>query len=146
MTTSQDSPISPTPMTTTGPLRLKLAAHPGTGSLDGAWWPRSRELERELADLVDHFPDTAGHVERVVFSRPDWSTSPRRVRVGRGPMKTGSFPEDDTHLVLLKLSSAKQLRILVVPSETEVDAAMELMDQALATTNRRSAAELLAGR
>lgn len=125
-------------------LRLRLSPAPGAGAVDGAWWPRSRDLEVELADLVDHFPAQAGYISRAIFSRPDWRTSPRKVMVGRGYMKTGSFPSDDTHVVLLKLSSGMQLKVLVVPPETAADAARDLMAVAVASSNRRSAPELLA--
>lgn len=41
-----------------GPLRLNMAEDPGRNRLDGAWWPQTRDLEVELADLVDNwFPD-----------------------------------------------------------------------------------------
>lgn len=126
------------------PLRLELAPVPGAGLLDGAWWPRSRDLEHELADLVDHFPPQRGRVSRVIFSRPDWLTVPRRVRVGRGYMKTGSFPRDDTHVVLLKLSSEAQLKVLVVPPGEAEDSAQRMMATAVAPTNRRTAPALVA--
>ena len=125
-------------------LRLQLSAVPGAGPLDGAWWPRSRDLEAELADLVDHFPAEAGYISRAIFSRPDWKTSPRKVMVGRGYLKTGSFPSDDTHVLLLKLSSGEQLKVFVVPPDTAADAARDLMATATASTNRRTGPELLA--
>jgi len=126
-------------------LRLQLTPAPGSGGpLDGAWWPRSRDLELELADLVDHFPHEVGHIARAIFSRPDWLTSPHRVKIGRGIMRTGSFPKDDTHVMLLKLSTGRQLAVLVVPPDTEAEAAREIMGTASSPSNRRSAADLLA--
>ena len=66
----------------------------------------------ELVGVCDHFPAQAGYISRAIFSRPDWRTSPRKVMVGRGYMKTGSFPSDDTHVVLLKLSSGRSAKHL----------------------------------
>jgi hypothetical protein len=126
------------------PLRLVLPPVPGVGPLNGAWWPRSRDLDVELADLVDHFPAEAGRISRVIFSRPDWDTSPHRVAVTRGFIKTGSFPRDDTHVMILKLSSGAQLKVLVIPANTPSEAARRLMTSANASTNRRSGTELLA--
>ncbi|MDR7360706.1 DUF5994 family protein [Nocardioides marmoribigeumensis] len=126
------------------PLRLHLAPDPSDGLLDGAWWPYSHDLETELADLVDHFPPEVGRVSRVLFSRPDWQTHPRHIQVGRGMMKTGSFPSDDSHVVLLKLAREQQLKVMVIPPETTPDAAEQLVAEALAPTNRRSAPELIA--
>jgi hypothetical protein len=126
------------------PLRLQLAPHSSTGLLDGAWWPRSHDLETELADLVDRFPPEVGRVSRVLFSRPDWETHPRQIRVARGTLKTGSFPGDDSHVVLLRLSAQEELKVLVVPAETSEDTAHRLIADALAPTNRRPAPDLLA--
>ncbi len=130
--------------TITPGLRLQLSPIPGNGPLEGAWWPRSRDLDDELADLVDHFPAGVGRISRALFSRPDWLTRPRRIKVARGYLKTGSFPSDDTHLMRLKLSSERELRLLVIPPDTPRDEARELLVHAASPNNRRSASELLA--
>ncbi len=127
----------------TRPLRLHLSPDPGSGLLDGVWWPWSDDLETEVADLVDHFPPEVGRVARVLFSRPDWSSHPRHVRVGRGMVKTGSFPSDDTHQVLLTLKRDQRLTVLVVPAGTAPEAAELLVADALDPANRRTAAELV---
>ncbi|HEU5037652.1 MAG TPA: DUF5994 family protein [Nocardioides sp.] len=98
-----------------GPLRLRLADHPGEDRLDGGWWPRSRDLGVELADLVEHFPPQLGRIARALFSPPDWDPAPRRIPVGRGYLKVGSFPRDDTHLIILTTTDRTVLHVLVVP-------------------------------
>ena len=138
MTTSNVAAPTPWP-------RLQLSPQPRAGSLDGAWRPQSHDLERELADLLDHFPGEAGHISRAIFSRPDWSTSPRRVKVTRGYLKTGSFPHDDSHVMLLKLSNGRQLTLLVIPPETPEPAARALMARAASAANQRTGAELISG-
>lgn len=125
------------------PLRLVLRPLQGASPLNGAWWPRSRDLDIELGDLVDHFPKEAGRISRVLFSRPDWLRTPHRVQVARGFIKTGSFPADDTHVVILKLSSGAQLKVLVIPPDVPPEAARRLMTSASALTNRRTGTELL---
>lgn len=97
------------------PLRLRMVDDPQPGGLYGRWWPQSRDLAVELADLVDHFPSVRGGVMRATFSPPDWDTSLRRVRVKRGDMKAGSFPRDDTHMMLLTMFDRTTLKILVIP-------------------------------
>jgi hypothetical protein len=49
----------------------------------------------------------------VVFSRPDWDSTPHRVRAGRGPVKVGSYPRDDTHQVWLSMSTSELIRLSV---------------------------------
>lgn len=102
------------------PLRLHLERTMGDGALDGSWWPQSRDLAVELADLVDHFPTEHGRVQRVVFSRPDWDTAPHRVRVARGLVKVGSYPRDDTRQVWLSMSTHVLIRLAVRASEDSV--------------------------
>lgn len=121
MTTSPSIP--PLAPQARGSLRLRLADDPDLGAPDGAWWPRSRDLQTEAADLVDHFPDSAGPIYRLLFSRPDWDHPTnaegggvRKIVAGRGPVKVGSFPSDDTHLMILTMSSGRRLRLVVIPS------------------------------
>jgi hypothetical protein len=99
------------------PLRLQLHPTMGVGATDGTWWPRSRDLDLELSDLVDTFPIALGEVHRAVYSRPDWDTAPRRVRVARGLIKVGSYPREDNHQVWLWMSTRTMIRLAVVAPE-----------------------------
>ncbi|QWF20203.1 hypothetical protein KM427_14460 [Nocardioides sp. LMS-CY] len=74
---------------------------------------------------MDHFPESAGRIYRLLFSRPDWDdVTPagdhgvRPIAAERGPVKVGSFPSDDTRLMILTLSSGRRLRLVVIPSNT----------------------------
>lgn len=131
MTTSPAPPSSHPPVDRV-PLRLRLHPEPGSGAhLDGAWWPQSRDLALEVADLVDHFPAESGRIQRLLFSPPDWDAAgaagTRRVRATRGTVKVGSFPRDDTHLVILTLAPGERLHVLVVPSDHEPELADDLL-------------------
>jgi hypothetical protein len=143
MTTS-DSATIPSPTSPRHSLRLTLAAHPGPGKLGGAWWPQSRDLGTELADLVDSFPDLRGRGVRRLFSRPDWDLTLRKIDTKRGVMTVGSFPSDDTHRMVLSMSAAPvRLTLLVVPPDADADTAPVLM-AAAASADPNSAAPLLA--
>src|ERR1044072_5916186 len=96
-------------------LRLRMVDDPVPGGLHGRWWPQSRDLAVELADLVDQFPAVRGGVMRAIYSPPDWDAPLRRVRVRRGFVKAGSFPRDDTHVMVLTMFDRSMLKILVVP-------------------------------
>lgn len=121
-----------------------MAPHPGHDHLDGGWWPQSRDLALELADLVDHFPPGLGRIMRAVYSPPDWDTAPRRIATSHGYVKVGSFPRDDTHLVYLKTSDRKVLRILVVPPGVSADQGSEALLAAATPGNATAAKSLLA--
>ncbi len=107
------------------PLRLRLRNPTGAEHVDGAWWPQSRDLQAEAADLVDNFPSEAGQVDRLLFSRPDWDSPTvggrgvSRIRARRGWVQAGSFASDDTHLMVLSVASGRRLRLVVVPSDTD---------------------------
>jgi hypothetical protein len=106
--------------------------------VDGGWWPQSRDLQVEAADLVDHFPVEAGRINRLLFSRPDWDDGViegrglRRIQAARGPVKVGSFPSDDTHQMVLTMASGRLLRLLVVSSDTGAAEANRLLQESSA--------------
>lgn len=106
------------------PVRLLLALGREDRELDGAWWPRSRDLEVELAALVDHFPPDRGRIVRAFVSPPDWDSHPRRIGTEEDHVKVGASPDDDTHVVDLSLADKTLVRLLVVPPDT-ADAAAE---------------------
>lgn len=109
------------------PLRLRLEER--DDGTDGAWWPQSRDLEVEAADLVDHFPDAEVRVSRILVARADWANAVhehralRRIQAARGMVNVGFVARDGSHLVVLMLTSGRRLRLRVVPSTTDPAAA-----------------------
>ena len=131
-------------MSTPSSLRLRMSPSAGHGAVDGAWWPHSRDLQTEVADLVDHLPPQLGHVVHVVYSRPDWDTTPRRIRLQQGYVKTGSYPRDDTAVLMLGLSTRQVLQLLVVPASSSAAAAERVMRLATEPGGTSTTRELLA--
>ncbi|GGU33571.1 DUF5994 family protein [Nocardioides albus] len=129
-------------------LRIRLDNGFSSGPLDGAWWPQSRDLQAEAADLIDRFPHRVGRISRLLFSRPDWDLDPgapsiRKIRAARGMVKVGSFPSDDTHLVVLSMATGERLRLLVVPHDTDPELAERIMEVAADDRNTNGPAQLL---
>ena len=120
-----------------------MAEPPGRGHLDGGWWPRSRDLEVELADLVDHFPPDLGRVVRAVFSPPDWDPAPRRIPVAHGHVKVDYFSREDPHVMVLNTSDRTVLRVLVVPPGMSLDQGEEALLAASTPGYAHTAASLL---
>ena len=126
------SPHTPTEVPQRTPLRLDLQASSDERT-HGTWWPQSRDLQAEAADLVDNFPPDAGYINRLLISRPDWDDSVaegrgvRRIQARRGPVKIGSFPSDDTHLMVLSMSTGERLSLEVIPSATGAAEGARLM-------------------
>lgn len=142
MSTSSN-PTHPTGERTRAPLRLRMTDSPGQHRLDGGWWPQSRDLAVELADLVDHFPSRFGRIARALVSPPDWDPAPRRIPVARGYVKVGSFPRDDTHLIVLTTTDRTALQVLVVPPDLTEEQGTEALLAAATTGNLHAAAALL---
>lgn len=112
------------------------------GRLGGAWWPRSRDLETELADLVDHLRSGLGRVIRAVCSRSDWVREPLAVEAGSGTVTVGWLPQDDAHLLILTFPT-RNLTLLVVPPGYTEARATGVMGRATSPGNQSSARELL---
>lgn len=126
------------------PLRLALAEEFYSGPLDGAWWPRSRDLQREAPGLVDGFPPARGRVNRLLISGLDWDRTGHRVQARRGQVNVGKFPtEDQHHLVVLCLGDGTRLRLLVVDPVSEERRATQLMALASTRGNRRDVDSLM---
>ena len=127
------------------PLRLRMAKHEGRrGPLDGGWWPQSRNLEVELADLVDHFPSTSGRIVRATSSPPDWDDAPKRVPVRTGYIQVGFAAGDDTHVMLLRTSDRRELVILVIPSHLSEEQGEIALAGAATPNSSEGAVDLLA--
>jgi hypothetical protein len=108
---------------------------------DGAWWPENRRLSDQLELLVALWPPERGRITRVLYSPPDWEDHPRSVEVPGRRIKTGSFPRDDTHQLTLSLLDGGRRSITVIPPDTPVRDAQEVLDQVTGVqADRRSGA------
>ena len=120
-----------------------MAGHPGKHHLDGGWWPQSRDLAVELADLVDHFPAESGRIVRALVASPGWDSTPRIVPVTGRYVKVGTFPRDDADLILLKTSDRRTLYVLVVPPGLTHDQGSEALRAFAETGTADPASEVI---
>ncbi|CAL9452524.1 hypothetical protein SUDANB106_02496 [Streptomyces sp. enrichment culture] len=104
------------------PARLVLTAIrvlPGLPGVDGVWWPRSRDLSRELPALTDKLDDGWGRVTRATVDPTGWPVVPRGVRVAGRTVRVGWFLDERHPYELILLShAAGRCELLVVPPET----------------------------
>jgi hypothetical protein len=126
------------------PLRLVLADPGHSLPLDGAWWPQSRQLVSELAELVDHFPADRGRIVRATMSPPDWDDAPTRVPTARGYIQVGYYTRDDTKVVVLRTSDRQEFVLLVIPSSMSQTQGEEALRGALTPDYAASPMALLA--
>ncbi|WFB09910.1 DUF5994 family protein [Streptomyces sp. LX-29] len=117
---------------TSPPARMSMTpAGSAPGLLDGAWWPRSRDLSRELPALIDVLDARWGRITRVTVNPTHWPMIPRKVPVAGHTLHVGWFSdEQDPHKLILLSYTAGRWDLLVIPPETGAAAAARLMSAA----------------
>ncbi|MGW7546179.1 DUF5994 family protein [Streptomyces sp. NPDC054770] len=120
------------------PPRLVLApADTAPALIDGAWWPRSRNLKAELPALIEVLDPLWGRITRVAVNPTFWPVIPRKVPVHGHVVHVGWFEaEQDPHKLLLLSYTVGRWDLLVIPPETAPVTAARLM--ATATDPARS--------
>jgi hypothetical protein len=130
-TTLHPFPSRPEPVAVPA-ARLALKAD-GTprGLLDGAWWPRSRDLLSELPALTDVLDPLWGRITRIAVNPAYWPVVPHAVPVRGHIVKVGWFtPELDPHKLLLLSYGNARWDLLIVPPEAGAASATRLMTAA----------------
>ncbi|MFJ1868723.1 DUF5994 family protein [Streptomyces sp. NPDC088097] len=127
------------------PARLVLTPHTAlAGQLDGAWWPRSRDLAAELPLLVTALAEPWGHITRVTVNPTRWPVIPHKVPVDGQILHVGWFTEQDPDKLILFSHTLGRWDLLVVPPETGTSAASRLMAAAAVPGSILTAAALIA--
>ncbi|MFF3015570.1 DUF5994 family protein [Streptomyces sp. NPDC057939] len=144
MTTTVDR-TAPRDLATELPARLSLT--PKTmlaGRLDGAWWPRSRDLVAELPALAAALEESWGRVTRVTVNPSRWPVVPHTVAVDGRTLHVGWFTEQDPDKLILLSYRVGRWDLLVIPPETEPTAAARLMSAAAVPGSVLTAGVLMA--
>lgn len=142
-----DPALTSTPVAEDGGVRLELK--PGgakPGFVDGAWWPRSRDLRRELPEILAALSSRVGPVERVAFGRPGWDPTGReRLVTPTGRVSLDGFATFTPDAVWFVIAGRWQGRVcvLVIPPDTAPAVAERVLRRASAPDNVQSHAELL---
>ncbi|MEV2193101.1 DUF5994 family protein [Streptomyces phaeochromogenes] len=116
--------------------------------LDGAWWPRSRDLAHELSALADVLDPLGGRITRIAVNSRYWPVVPRRIPVNGHAVKVGWFTTElDPHKILLLSHTTGRWNLLVIPPEADAATAARLMAAASDSTGpstTATATELIA--
>ncbi|KOX03587.1 DUF5994 family protein [Streptomyces sp. NRRL B-3648] len=150
MTSSDSPPVFPQHL----PSGVHAAVRPGCallrlettesreGVLDGAWWPRSRDIGAELPALLSALIAHLGPVTRVGLDSAAWEGLPTRMVVDDRVVHIDSFPVgDDT--VLITRGDQDVFSLLVVPPHVTPEAARAAMAQAVRADNISQAGQIL---
>ncbi|MFI0825862.1 DUF5994 family protein [Streptomyces roseolus] len=128
------------------PARLSLTPKTTlTGQLDGAWWPRSRDLAAELPALADALEGRWDRITRVLVNPGPWPVVPHKVAVTGHLLHVGWFTEQDPDKVILLSCTTGRCDLLVIPPETEPTSAARLMTAAALPGSILTASSLMSG-
>ncbi|MER6011433.1 DUF5994 family protein [Streptomyces bluensis] len=112
------------------------------GNLDGAWWPRSRDICAELPGLVHVLTGHLGPITRVGLDATAWDGLPTRLVIDDRVVHIDSFPVgDDT--ALITRGDQDHFSLLVVPPHATADAARAAMARAVRADSVTHAAQIL---
>ncbi|TVL92510.1 DUF5994 family protein [Streptomyces sp. SAJ15] len=112
------------------------------GILDGAWWPRSRDIAAELPNLITALSRHLGPITRVGLDASAWEELPTRLIIDDRVVRLDSFPVGDG-TVLITRGDKDLFSLLVVPPQATPDAARAAMAQAVRADNITSAEQIL---
>ncbi|MER6300836.1 DUF5994 family protein [Kitasatospora sp. NPDC001539] len=136
------------------PGQFLQAAKPGTvllrlettqsreGVLDGAWWPRSRDVDSELPGLVRALTEHLGPVVSVGLDADAWDDVPARLVVNGRSVHIDQYPVGDDTVIITR-GDRDHFSLLVVPPQASQEAALAAMARAIKAGGTDSARQIL---
>ncbi|MEI5098665.1 DUF5994 family protein [Streptomyces sp. PmtG] len=113
------------------------------GTFDGAWWPRSRNLETQLPDLVRALTERLGPLSRVGLDASAWDVHTHHLTVDGHLVRIDWSAVDDSTMLITR-GRQDIFSFLMLPPRTDASAARAAMAMAVRDGNSASAAEILA--
>lgn len=110
------------------PVRLSLAAELGT-DLDGAWWPHTASIARELPELIAALSERLGQIIDISVNWSPRQGSPDLDALSRVGMADPGRVISRQRLMMITGSQAS-VNLLVVPSRTANVLAISVLRQA----------------
>ena len=127
---------------TTPRLRLKPKAA-RTGYVDGAWWPWSDNLAKELPDLLAVLSVRLGPIQRVMYNLGEWAIAPRKAVVGERVVRLDGYRRQPINSLEVLGANRERIVLLVVPPNTDPDDAHATMMTAATPSNDATVEGLL---
>jgi len=145
---------SDTPLPALLPNRFRESAKPGSvllrlettrsreGALDGAWWPRSRDVGAELPGLVSALTEHLGPVTSIGLDADAWDDVPARLVVDGRSVHIDRYPVGDDTVIITR-GERDHFLLLVIPPQAGFDAAHAAMARAVEAGGTDSARRIL---
>ena len=147
MTHSHD--LNPTQQATMGRgdssrARMKPTL-PGSGHVDGAWWPPTDELAGALPDLIALLAPQLRPITQVMYHPHGWTAGvPRRLSRGKQAVRLNGYHYQPADTIDLIGEDGTRLVLLVVPATTDPRLAESILNAAADSHDISTTSELLA--
>lgn len=130
--------------TTRHALRLTLKPQAvARGTIDGAWWPRSRDSLAEFPAMIAGIQWRLGRPDRVAYNSDTWTETPRRLVVDGHAVRLEGFHSLDEHTVLVSGHGWHRMTLLIIPPESAGRTATAALARAADPGNTEQAREIL---
>lgn len=136
--------LSKTPVPGNEPARLRLKPGKRKGSVDGAWWPYSREPAVELPALIEALTENMDRISRVSFGTTTWKPAPHRIHVNDRLIRLGGFRSQNQDVLDVIGLDGRRLTLLVIPPATDETAGGNALRLASDPANTDAPATILA--
>jgi uncharacterized protein DUF5994 len=100
-------------------LRLRAAAGPTTGHVDGGWWPHSRNLVREVPALFAALPRRLGPIALIAYNLNDWDATPRTLECDGARLEGISHDTSGPHTIVMLGTDGRCITLLLVPPNAD---------------------------
>ena len=113
--------VQASPIRTSAVPSLRLRLKPPdqrSGSVQGAWWPRSTQLTTELPLLLAALSSRLGFFDRVVYDENAWAPAPLHLGFRGREVVLDSSPDRSINTISLIREHAESVVLLVVPPYT----------------------------
>jgi len=114
-----------------------------SGHVDGAWWPRSDDLAKELPDLLAVISVRLGAIDRVMYNLAEWAKAPRRLLTGGRAVRLDGYRLQPANTLEVLGIGREKILLLVVRPDSDPYRAHETMMTAAAPDNGSSVNDLL---
>ena len=112
------------------------------GAVDGAWWPRSRDLAEQLPGLITALTPHIGPIERVGLDSSAWDGVPGRLVIDEHVVHVDWFPVGDDTVILTR-GPQDHFVLLVIPPGAGPEAAHAAMTAAVRPAGTDTAQQIL---
>jgi hypothetical protein len=103
-----------------GLARLSLKpSSSARGTVDGAWWPRSRDPAIELAALIEELSAQRTRVRGIALHRVGWDSAPRRIALTSGrKVAVDWFRGGDLRTIQIIDANYQRMDLFIIPVDT----------------------------